>query len=556
MAFASNLLGAMVGGAIEYLALITGYQALLLVVAGLYAACVDAGDPCSGLLADTSLESPAEPATRSPRGPAERVLQPLEASAVRCPCNDFEDPVLSSRSMTSPALDLEPACPGAPSGPTHLHPVSRSDRALSGRAAALRPRSRATPGTQLAAATPWATPFSPARPSIGRGGTRTARTPTSRRSSSAGPTRAAPLAIVPLMHRHEVEPTDAAHPVDDAPRRPDDADARRADREGRLLRGDVPRRLRDGPRRAGRPAGGRRGRRRPSRGARRRRSIRTRRRGTSSTCAGSAAATRPPTRWRPRSGGARSPRAGRSTSSARTSARSSTCRRAPTFDDYLGDARQEGAPRDPAQDPPGRGGRRRRARPIRPTRSPTSRRSSTSTSASGARWACSRRRRAATPHERLFGACSRSSATDGPLRLAFLTVGDRRVAAGIIFRTADRYLYYNAGVDPDARDLSPGVVLVARVRPPGPRRGRRRFDFLRGDESYKYEWGAVDEPIQRILVRRDAARVSGLMGAPPAWDPCVDADRPHASGRPRARSASSRSSRRARTAAPRSTCSG
>jgi hypothetical protein len=36
MAFASNLLGAMLGGVLEYLALITGYQALLLVVAVLY----------------------------------------------------------------------------------------------------------------------------------------------------------------------------------------------------------------------------------------------------------------------------------------------------------------------------------------------------------------------------------------------------------------------------------------------------------------------------------------------------------------------------------------
>ena len=36
MAFASNLLGAMVGGAMEYVALLTGYRALLLVVAGLY----------------------------------------------------------------------------------------------------------------------------------------------------------------------------------------------------------------------------------------------------------------------------------------------------------------------------------------------------------------------------------------------------------------------------------------------------------------------------------------------------------------------------------------
>jgi SAM-dependent methyltransferase len=37
MAFASNLLGAMVGGALEYFALITGYRALLIVVAVLYA---------------------------------------------------------------------------------------------------------------------------------------------------------------------------------------------------------------------------------------------------------------------------------------------------------------------------------------------------------------------------------------------------------------------------------------------------------------------------------------------------------------------------------------
>jgi hypothetical protein len=37
MAFASNLLGAMVGGAMEYVALLTGYRALLIAVAALYA---------------------------------------------------------------------------------------------------------------------------------------------------------------------------------------------------------------------------------------------------------------------------------------------------------------------------------------------------------------------------------------------------------------------------------------------------------------------------------------------------------------------------------------
>ena len=37
MSFASNLLGAVVGGAIEYVALVTGYQFLLIIVAALYA---------------------------------------------------------------------------------------------------------------------------------------------------------------------------------------------------------------------------------------------------------------------------------------------------------------------------------------------------------------------------------------------------------------------------------------------------------------------------------------------------------------------------------------
>ncbi len=95
----------------------------------------------------------------------------------------------------------------------------------------------------------------------------------------------------------------------------------------------------------------------------------------------------------------------------------------------------------------------------------------------------------------LFGA-------DGPLRLTFLSVGGRRIASGIHFQTADGIMYYNAGVDPDARDLSPGVVMVHAYIERALAAGLTRMDFLRGDESYKYEWGSVDEPIQRLLVRR------------------------------------------------------
>lgn len=93
----------------------------------------------------------------------------------------------------------------------------------------------------------------------------------------------------------------------------------------------------------------------------------------------------------------------------------------------------------------------------------------------------------------------------GALRLSFLTVGGARIAAGAHFDTPDAVLYYNAGVDPDARELSPGVVMVERLVRRALARGQRRLDFLRGNEGYKYEWGAVDEPVRRLLVRRRAA---------------------------------------------------
>ena len=91
---------------------------------------------------------------------------------------------------------------------------------------------------------------------------------------------------------------------------------------------------------------------------------------------------------------------------------------------------------------------------------------------------------------------------DGQVRLTFLDVGDRRIAAGIHFETDDGYLYYNAGIDPDARDLSPGVLMIYAYVARALADGKRRIDFLRGNEPYKYDWGAVDEPIQRLLVRR------------------------------------------------------
>ncbi len=94
----------------------------------------------------------------------------------------------------------------------------------------------------------------------------------------------------------------------------------------------------------------------------------------------------------------------------------------------------------------------------------------------------------------------------GPLVLSFVAVGGRRIGAGVHLEDGDSLLYYNAGLDPDARELSPGVLMVASYVQAALSGGFRRMDFLRGNEPYKYEWGAQDEPIQRLLVRRRVGR--------------------------------------------------
>jgi CelD/BcsL family acetyltransferase involved in cellulose biosynthesis len=88
------------------------------------------------------------------------------------------------------------------------------------------------------------------------------------------------------------------------------------------------------------------------------------------------------------------------------------------------------------------------------------------------------------------------------LQLGLVHVGDRLIFASAGFDDGTTCYFYNAGMDPDARDLSPGVTGAAAYLADRLAAGRTRFDFLRGNEPYKYEWGAVDEPIHRLIVLR------------------------------------------------------
>ena len=87
----------------------------------------------------------------------------------------------------------------------------------------------------------------------------------------------------------------------------------------------------------------------------------------------------------------------------------------------------------------------------------------------------------------------------GWLQMNFLTVDDERAAAYINFVYGDRVMVYNSGHDhDDFADLSPGIVLLAYNIRHAIEQGFQTYDFLRGDEPYKYRMGGRDNPVMNI----------------------------------------------------------
>jgi CelD/BcsL family acetyltransferase involved in cellulose biosynthesis len=102
--------------------------------------------------------------------------------------------------------------------------------------------------------------------------------------------------------------------------------------------------------------------------------------------------------------------------------------------------------------------------------------------------------------ERFFRGVATALAGAGWAALWLLWLEGRPAAALFCLEYAGVVGLYNSGFDPEARALSPGVVLIARTIEDAIGRGFRRYDFLRGDEPYKYGFGAAPTDVLRITV--------------------------------------------------------
>ena len=104
------------------------------------------------------------------------------------------------------------------------------------------------------------------------------------------------------------------------------------------------------------------------------------------------------------------------------------------------------------------------------------------------------------PMEAFFQAVAADLARAGWLRLWFLELLGDPLAACLCLEYRGSVDLYNSGFDPDHGALSPGIVLLAHVVKDAIERGLSRFDFLRGEESYKYAFGARPEELFNVVV--------------------------------------------------------
>ena len=91
----------------------------------------------------------------------------------------------------------------------------------------------------------------------------------------------------------------------------------------------------------------------------------------------------------------------------------------------------------------------------------------------------------------------------GFLHLAFLEVYGVKAASYLSFDYNQKRLVFNSGLETESfQALSAGIVLAARIIEEAIHQGYAEFDFLRGDERYKYQLGAKDTWIYHVKIER------------------------------------------------------
>jgi CelD/BcsL family acetyltransferase involved in cellulose biosynthesis len=94
----------------------------------------------------------------------------------------------------------------------------------------------------------------------------------------------------------------------------------------------------------------------------------------------------------------------------------------------------------------------------------------------------------------------------GWLQLSFLEFDSEKAASYLNFDFGDHIWVYNSGLNDEFRELSPGWVLLGYLIQRAIEQGCQAFDFMRGDEDYKYRFGAIDRHVVRLTIQKHPAK--------------------------------------------------
>lgn len=105
-----------------------------------------------------------------------------------------------------------------------------------------------------------------------------------------------------------------------------------------------------------------------------------------------------------------------------------------------------------------------------------------------------------------FRAIIKKFAEMGWLKFYFLDINQVSAAALLCFDYRNEILVYNSGYDVENfGHLSPGIVIISYSIRHAIELNRSRYDFLRGDEAYKFRFGAVAEDVFGVSITKGDA---------------------------------------------------
>jgi CelD/BcsL family acetyltransferase involved in cellulose biosynthesis len=102
--------------------------------------------------------------------------------------------------------------------------------------------------------------------------------------------------------------------------------------------------------------------------------------------------------------------------------------------------------------------------------------------------------------ELFFKLVANAMAEEKLLSINFMELDGVSVASTLCFDYRNCIYLYNSGYSPEYRWLSAGLISKALCIKDGISRGKERFDFLKGDEAYKYHLGGQELPLYQCTI--------------------------------------------------------